>query len=258
MPVPAPAVLELSRGWRVLAGGEGELATPTGMALLTALAARCEDVPALRVSAVGVGAGTRDPAGRANVVRVVLGAPDAAARPGDVAARPGLETSAEARGAVVVEANVDDLDPRVWPGVLAALLAAGASDAWLVPILMKKGRPGHTLAVLAPAEHVPSLRDVIVSLVPTIGLREHAVRKTALRRAWREVEVDGAPVRIKVADKEGVIVTATPEFDDVARLAGETGRPVRVLLDAAVAAAHAAGLAPGSPAPLPPVARGPA
>nr|BFE71715.1 hypothetical protein GCM10020092_050160 [Actinoplanes digitatis] len=125
LPVPAPAVLELARGWRVSGGGGHELATPTGLAVIRALATRCEDLPPMTVDAVGVGAGGRDTPGRANVVRVVIGAPE-----------PG---TAEA---VVLEANVDDLDPRLWPGVLAGLLSAGADDAWLVPILMKKGPYG--------------------------------------------------------------------------------------------------------------------
>lgn len=246
LPVPAPAVLELSRGWRVLTGGEGELATPTGMALITALAGVCEELPPLAISGVGIGAGTRDPGGRSNVVRAVLGAPVSAA--GDVRSVPDGDATGTS-DAVVLEANVDDLDPRVWPGVLAALLEAGAADAWLIPILMKKGRPAHTLAVLASVERVPHLRERIFVLVPTLGVRETAVRKSVLERTWREVEVDGAMLRIKVGHRGGVILTATPEFDDVARVAAERGDGVRDVLSRAVAAAVAAGLTPGSPAP---------
>ena len=134
IPVPVPAVAELARGWRIQAGGAGELTTPTGMALLAALA-ECTDLPALSVEAIGTGAGTRDTPGRPNVTRVLLG--DA------------LDAHADDEETLVVlEANVDDLDPRLWPGVLTRLLDAGAADAWLVPIVMKKGRPAHTLSVL--------------------------------------------------------------------------------------------------------------
>ncbi len=230
IPVPVPAVLELAAGRRVLGGGTGELATPTGMAVVVALAEACDEMPDLEVTAVGVGAGTRDTAGRPNVVRVVLG----------TAAEP-LKVS----DAVVLEANVDDLDPRVWPGVLAALLEAGASDAWLTPILMKKGRPAHTLAVLAAPARVPELRSRVFALVPTLGVRETGVRKTALERTWRTVDVDGAAVRIKVAHARRVIATATPEFEDVAHAAAASGTPVRHVLDRAVAAAVEAGLTSG-------------
>lgn len=241
IPVPVPAVLELSAGWRVVAGGEGELATPTGMALVTALAAACEDLPALTAEAVGVGAGTRDVEGRPNVVRVVVGT-------SAVAAEAALD-EVTLEDVVVLEANVDDLDPRVWPSVVAALLDAGALDVWLTPILMKKGRPAHTLSVLSSPDRTPPLRALVFELVPTLGVRESALRRSVLERTWRTVDVDGAEVRIKVASARGVVVTATPEFEDVARAAGDAGRAVRHVLDRAVAAAVAAGLTPGSRLP---------
>ena len=166
IPVPVPAVLELSAGWQVLAGGPGELTTPTGMALVSVLGDASENLPALTVAAVGVGAGTRDPQDRANVVRVVLGSP----APGHTA----RETTDPGGEAVLIEANVDDLDPRVWPSVLDDLLVSGASDAWLIPILMKKGRPAHTLAVLVDPTLAEELRARIFALVPTLGVRERA------------------------------------------------------------------------------------
>ena len=241
LPVPVPAVLELCSGWRVHAGGEGELATPTGVALVTALATSCEDLPPMSVAAAGAGAGTRDRSGRANVVRVVVGTSEATGARGST---PDADTSA-----VLIEANVDDLDPRVWPSVLAGLLQAGASDAWLVPILMKKGRPAHTLSVLAPTEDAGGLRRAIFDLVPTFGVRESMVRKTALTREWHPVDVEGERVRIKVALEGDRIVSATPEFEDVRAAAGRLGRPVRHVLDAATALARAAGLAPGHDVP---------
>ncbi|WP_406385639.1 nickel pincer cofactor biosynthesis protein LarC [Streptomyces sp. NBC_01618] len=237
IPVPVPAVLELAAGWQVFGGGDGELATPTGMALVTALAEECSDLPRMRVGRSGVGAGSKDTPGRPNVVRVVIGTDDGAAGPAD----PG--------SAVVLEANVDDLDPRVWPGVLTSLLRAGASDAWLVPILMKKGRPAHTLRVLAPDERVDALRDLIFHETSTIGVRETAVRKTALERTWVEVPLLGATVPVKVAHRCGRVVQATPEFDDVAALAADRALPVRTVLEAAVAAALANGLVPGAAVP---------
>ena len=238
LPVPVPAVLEMSSGWRVLSGGEGELATPTGMALLTALAGESCDLPAMSVHTVGVGAGTRNPPGRPNVVRVVLGdRADRAAEPGDPAVMSVLET------------NVDDMDPRVWPTVLAALLNAGAADAWLVPIVMKKGRPAHTLAVLTPPAKRAGLRQLIFELTSTIGVREVAVTRLALDRLWVPLAVTGGQVRVKVAHRGGGIVHATPEFDDAAHVAATRSVPVRRVLEEAIAAAERAGLVPGRPAP---------
>ena len=234
LPVPVPAVLELARGWQVLAGGEGELATPTGMALLRTLADTCGPIPPMEIAAVGIGAGGRDNRGRANVVRAVVGAAAVADAP-------------TASDMWVLETNVDDLDPRLWPTVLAALLAAGAPDAWLVPILMKKGRPAHTLCVLAHDADREALRDRVFALTSTLGVRETPVSRTALQRDWRAVAVPGGEVRIKVGLRAGRIATATAEFEDAAALARTRGVPVRRVLDEAAAAADAAGLGPGAP-----------
>ena len=146
---------------------------------------------------------------------------------------------------MLIEANVDDLDPRVWPSVLDDLLVSGASDAWLIPILMKKGRPAHTLAVLVDPTRAEELRARIFALVPTLGVRERAVSKWALARTWRPVEVPGGTVRIKIGHQGGVITSATPEYEDVAEVARRVGSPVRDVLAAAIAAAESAGLGPG-------------
>lgn len=234
--VPVPAVVALSRGWRIRAGGEGELATPTGMALVVTLSERCEDLPELIMTNAGTGAGSRDRPGRANVTRVLIGDPAPGTRP-DLAE------------AVVLEANVDDLDPRLWPGVLDGLLRAGASDAWLTPILMKKGRPAHQLSVLAPPELVAQLRDLVLDRTSTLGVRQHSAEKYALPRGWSSVDVEGAPVLIKVAHRGGEIVQATPEFASVAAAARRLGWSEAATLAAAERSAAEHDLLPGRPVP---------
>jgi uncharacterized protein (TIGR00299 family) protein len=248
LPVPVPAVLELTRGRRVLAGGEGELATPTGAAIVAALATDSL-LPELTISAVGVGAGDRDTPARPNVVRVVLGQPPGpGAGPAGLTGLAGL-ADATVSAAVLIETNVDDLDPRAWPAVLGQLLAAGAADAWLTPILMKKGRPAHTLSVLTDPGRAPALRRVVLRETSAIGLRETPATKHALARTWVPVPVAGGQVRVKVATAGGLIVHATAEFEDVAGVAAASRRPVRDVLEEAAAAAVAAGLTPGSPVP---------
>lgn len=233
LPVPAPAVAELLRGVASYAGpGGGEACTPTGAALLTALADAWGPQPAMVVDRVGVGAGARDPEGHANVTRVLVGTPVAADGPGPVT---GPVTGT---GTVVLECNVDDLDPRVWPGVLTALLDAGADDAWLTPILMKKGRPAHTLSVLVGAEQVDRVRREVFRQTPTIGLREVAVVKEALERRLVAVDVEGHPVEVKVALLGGEVVNVQPEFEHVADAARALGLPVRTVLARAAARAQ--------------------
>ena len=241
--VPVPAVVELVAGWRVLSGGAGELATPTGAALVVALAERCEDLPALLLDGSGSGAGSKDDPARANVTRVLLGSRAGGRAP----ASPPTTTS-------VLEANVDDLDPRLWPGVLERLLAAGALDTWLVPILMKKGRPAHTLTVLAEPDQVPQLTDLVFALTTTLGVRRSEWSRSVLDRGWVDVPLAlpgqaAARVAVKVASRQGRVVQATPEFDEVAALAERAGLAPSAVLDRAVAAVVAAGLTSGTALP---------
>ncbi|MGI8899916.1 MAG: nickel pincer cofactor biosynthesis protein LarC [Nocardioides sp.] len=235
LPVPPPAVVELLRGVASYAGPAGapdmELCTPTGAALLVTNATAFGPQPSMAVQHVGIGAGGHDPAGHANVVRLLIGTE---------AVEP-VEPSSAGRSSLMVETNVDDLDPRLWPNVIAALLDAGADDAWLTPILMKKGRPAHTLHALVPVDRVDAVRTAVFRQTSTIGVREVAVAKTALDRQMRSVVVEGHEVAVKLALLDGSVVNAQPEYDDVARVAEQTGTPIRDVLAAAVTAARELG-----------------
>ena len=235
--VPVPAVVELATGWKIFAGGPGELTTPTGMALISTLAEVCEDLPLLILKASGAGAGTRDTPGRPNLTRVLIGQ------------RVTHSDDHLLEADVLIEANVDDLDPRLWPGVLTSLIRAGAADAWLVPIIMKKGRPAHTVSVLARPDQAADLRYLLLTLTSTIGVRETRVRKTALPRGWVDLILAGSCISIKIAHHHGTIWQVTPEFDDLERAADEQGLSPITVLEQAMAAALAAGLVAGAPIP---------
>ena len=225
VPIPGPAVLELLAGIPVVAGAvPAEMCTPTGAALVAELVSEWAALPAMRVSRTGMGAGGRDPVELPNVVRLVLGEP----------------ADAAPSGPAVLEANIDDLDPRLWPGVLDALFAAGASDAWLTPILMKKGRPAHTLSVLCQPEAIPDVQAAVFATTSTIGLRVAPVGKVALDRTASSVEVLGGRVGVKIATAGGRAVNVSVEYEDVAALARASGLPVKEVLRAATAAAEAA------------------
>ena len=228
MPVPVPAVTELLRGVPSLAGPAAmESCTPTGAALLVTHAAEWGAQPAMAVAQVGLGAGSRDPETHANVVRLLVGEPVGKAG----ADEPWL-----------LETNLDDLDPRLLPGVLESLLALGVLDAWLTPIIMKKGRPAHTLSVLVTDEHLEAARDLVFTETTTLGIREARVTRAMCDRTFEEIEIGGHRIRIKVATWRGRRVNLQPEFDDVAAAAGALGRPV---VDVLAEAAAAARLMPG-------------
>ena len=225
--VPPPAVASLLRGIATYAGpAETELCTPTGAALLRHWVTHWGGQPPMAVDTIGIGAGHKDFASHPNVVRLFVGRP-ATAEP--------ATRDPRSEPAVVFETNVDDLDPRLWPLILQRLIAAGASDAWLTPILMKKGRPAHTLSVLMPPGNADGVRSVVFAETSAIGLRELSVAKHALERALSQIEVDGQPISVKLAVSDGRVVNVQPEYDDVAAAATALGRPVKSVLADAIA-----------------------
>jgi hypothetical protein len=222
LPVPAPAVTELVRGRAVrFEDGSTELVTPTGAAIVAALA-RSEPVPALRVTGVGWGSGSRELPDRPNLLRIVVGDADVAAASEDVA---------------VLEATIDDLPPQIYEHVLERLLAAGARDAFLVPVVMKKSRPGTLLRVLADPAAREALAAIVFAETSTIGLRWTTWHRMVLARTERRVETPWGPVRVKVAHAPDGTPNVAPEFEDCRRLAREHGVALKLVHQAALAAA---------------------
>jgi uncharacterized protein (TIGR00299 family) protein len=221
LPLPAPAVAAMLGGVPVFpVGVEGETVTPTGAALVTTLAHRFGPMPAMTVEAVGVGAGSREYPGLPNVVRAFVGSTADAA---------GVSRTEN----LVVECNVDDLDPRVLPVVIERLLTSGALDAYVTPIVMKKGRPGHVITALAPTAAADAIVDVLLRETTSLGCRIFPVTKHHLQRRMETVETPWGPVEVKVALDRGRVLRKVPEFEACAELARKAGVPVRDVLAAA-------------------------
>jgi hypothetical protein len=222
LPVPGPAVVSLLRGWTVQPGdGDGELVTPTGAAIVAGLA-RPGPVPPFRLEAAGYGAGDRSLADRPNLLRVLIGEPLAAVAGDDV---------------VVLEATIDDSSPQIYEHVVEQLLAAGARDAFLEPVLMKKSRPGVTLRVLADPADRDRLAAIVFAETSTIGLRYSTARRMLLPREERRVETPYGSVRVKVARAPDGTANVAPEYEDCRALAVARGVPLKVVHRAALAAA---------------------
>lgn len=212
-PVPAPATMQLLRGVPVYAGSQkAELVTPTGALLITGYASEFGPIPSMRVSAIGYGAGTRDFPQSPNVLRVLIGESD---------------TTVSSQSVVVIEAEIDDMNPQIFGVAMDRLMEAGALDVFYTPIQMKKNRPGTLLTVLA----APALKDRLTSVIfretTTIGVRHRETMRDCLDRETIPVDTELGVVRIKVASRGGEPLNAAPEFEDCARLAAEHNLPTK-------------------------------
>lgn len=221
LPVPGPAVAALVRQVPVYAAGPAcELTTPTGAALLRTLAAEFGPLPPLLPTAVGHGAGSADPEGWPNVLRVFIGQTPSAVGTDQV---------------VAIETNLDDLNPQAYETVVERLFETGALDVTLTPVIMKRGRPGITLAALAPREAAQAVAGVMLRDTTTLGVRMQTVDRLVLPRRTERVQIRGGVVRVKIA-RTGRAEKAAPEYQDCRRIAARTGRPVRDVMDEALRA----------------------
>jgi uncharacterized protein (TIGR00299 family) protein len=218
IPIPGPGTAELLKGFPVVdTGVKRELVTPTGAAILTTLATSAGTMPAMTVEAVGYGAGDMD-LEAPNVLRVFVGR---------AADSGGRETIMQ------VETTVDDMQPQLWEAVMERLFEAGALDVYLTPVMMKKSRPGTVLTALCTPDKVTELSRVLFEESPTIGVRWTAYQRERLAREMVTLTTAYGAIAYKVSRLEGRVVTATPEFDEVRRIARAKGVPVREVLDLA-------------------------
>ncbi len=218
-PVPAPATVALLKNAPVYSSGiQSELLTPTGALILTEYAAAYGPLPAMRVERVGYGAGDRDLAETPNVVRVLVGE---AEDPKPQAASPRPHT------VVVLECEIDDMNPQIFGPLMDALYAAGALEVFYSSVQMKKNRPGTLMTIVARPEHREKLTDIVFRESTTIGVRYQEMSRDCLDREMVTVETAVGAVRFKVARRNGQIVNAQPEFDDLATLAAERSIPIK-------------------------------
>jgi len=224
MPVPAPATALLLRGIpSYSADVDGELVTPTGAALIAQLAESFGPMPEMITNSVGVGSGTKDIPDRPNVVRVLLGQASGNAK--------ATET------VTVIEANIDDMNPEHFPILLEEVLTAGAKDAFITPIMGKKGRPAHLVSILTDEESKAAVIDQLIKGSSTLGIRMRQEDRICLDREWKTVTTSWGDVKIKLGSYEGTVQNIAPEHDDCVALARESGASVKEVYQAALAAA---------------------
>ena len=225
-PVPAPATADLLKGAPTYSSGlQMELVTPTGAALVRALGCSFGAAPAMRVEQIGYGAGTRDPKGFANVLRLNIGEAD-----GDAAASETV---------IVMEAAVDDLNPQVTAYFTEQALLQGALDVMCTAVQMKKNRPGTLITVLCRPAHASALQSLLFHETSTLGVRVREERRVFLARESVTVRTEWGEIRVKVGSLCGELVNAAPEFEDCRRVAEAQHIPVKRVMEAALAAYRA-------------------
>jgi len=221
-PVPAPATARLLEGVPVYSGTQRtEMVTPTGALLITAYATEFGGIPPMRIAKIGYGAGARSFDDTPNVLRVLIGEADA---------------SASSHTIVVIEAEIDDMNPQIFGVVMDTLLAEGALDVFYTPVQMKKNRPGTLLSIIAPPTAREKLTAIVFRETTTIGVRYREMTRECLDRENRTVSTPFGEVRFKIARRDGEILNASPEFDDCVNLAKRHGRPIKDILAAAIKA----------------------
>jgi pyridinium-3,5-bisthiocarboxylic acid mononucleotide nickel chelatase len=224
LPVPAPATLELLRDAPVYSSGiRAELVTPTGAAIVRTLAKRFAPFPRMKVEIAGYGAGTRDFAGHANVVRLTIGE-----------AQSELLSDIPTDTIVILEANIDDLNPQVFGYVMDRLLEEGALDLFGVPVQMKKNRPGTLLTVLCRTEDASKLTRLIFTETTTLGVRQREEKRQTLAREWITVATRWGDVRVKVGSMNDTVTNYAPEYEDCRRIAAERHVPLKAVMQEAM------------------------
>ncbi|MBI4531789.1 MAG: nickel pincer cofactor biosynthesis protein LarC [Candidatus Latescibacteria bacterium] len=211
LPVPVPGVVELCRGIPVEQGDvQAELVTPTGAAIITTLARGFGRPPLFRLEDVGYGAGSRDLPQIPNLLRIEVGE---------------LIDEVEEDTSVVIETNIDDMTPEVYGYIVERLFAEGAKDVYLTQVMMKKGRPGVLISVLADPGSTHRLSEILLNETTTLGVRIQEVQRIKMRREAKVVKTPLGDVRVKVGEMHGRR-RVTPEFEDCARVAKECGVPI--------------------------------
>ncbi|TFG59667.1 MAG: nickel pincer cofactor biosynthesis protein LarC [Nitrospirales bacterium] len=221
LPVPGPAVAQMAKGISVYSNGPAlELTTPTGMALIRTLSQNCKTLPPLTPHTIGYGAGTADPEGWPNVLRLFLGKEETLSQ-------------ITSERIIQLETSIDDMNPQFYDQMMTHLFDAGALDVTLTPTMMKRNRPGTIVSVLAWPQDLQVLTTILLSETTTLGVRVQELERAIVPRQIQPVRLPHGSVRVKIAKLGNGQVKITPEYRDCAALAERTKQPVQTIIDLA-------------------------
>lgn len=217
--IPAPAVAELLKGVPVYSSGvQRELTTPTGAAIITTIASSFGPLPEMKLQSTGYGAGGWDLSEKANILRVLIGED---------------QYSYEEDEVLLIETNIDDMNPQIYEYVIGKLLQAGALDVYLTQTIMKKSRPGHLLSIITNIDKLEAIKRIVFQETTTIGMRISKTGRSTLKREIKEIDLPQGKVRVKVSGSSEGMINIVPEYEDCKRLAHETGLPLKDIIELA-------------------------
>lgn len=221
LPVPGPAVAHMAQGIPILSNGPAiEFTTPTGIALVKTLSQDCKPLPPLTPQTVGYGAGTANPHGWPNVLRLFVGIQD-------------FDSLNPTERIIQLETNIDDMNPQLYEVIMERLFEAGALDVTLTPTIMKRSRPGTIVTVIAFSRNLQALKSILFSETPTLGIRILEMDRAILPRSFQTIRLLGGSIRMKIADLGQGRSKVTPEYRDCVTLAERTKQPVQTIIDLA-------------------------
>ncbi len=221
LPVPGPAVAQMAKGIPIFSSGPVmELTTPTGMALVRTLSQNCRTLPSLTPQTIGYGAGTADPKGWPNVLRLFLGQEEA-------------PSSITTEQIIQLETNIDDMNPQLYDQMMSHLFDAGALDVTLSSTMMKRNRPGTLVSVVAWPKDLQALTTILLSETTTLGVRVQELSRMVVPRQIKTVRIPGGTVQVKIADLGDGQIKVTPEYRDCVALAERSKQSVQTIIDLA-------------------------
>ena len=213
LPVPAPATTEMLKGFPSYSSDiEFELATPTGVGIITAMAKASNTIPVMKTNAIGYGAGSKDFSDSPNLLRIMIG--------------EGYSPS-EQDSITVIESNIDDMNPQFYDHIMNRIFDAGALDVFLTPIIMKKNRPAVKITLLSENDNVNKLADILLKETTSFGLRMYKTERIKLEKEIKTVKTEYGSTKVKIGKKNGKIINIAPEYEDCKRIANERGISIR-------------------------------
>lgn len=235
LPVPAPATAEMLKGFPFyLSSTEFELATPTGVGIVTTMAKASNTIPNMKTNAIGYGAGSKDFPDTPNLLRIMIGETIPSTPPFKKGGMGGFEQDS----ITVIESNIDDMNPQFYDYIMNRLFKGGALDVFLTPIIMKKNRPAVKITLISEIDNANNLADILLSETTSFGLRMYKTERVKLKREIKVIKTEYGNVRVKMGKRNSKIIKVVPEYEDCKRIAEEKGIPIKDIYEKIKASAE--------------------